>query len=289
MSQRITQSMREIYEACVQILEEGKSAAIATIIRADARWVIGKKMLVRIDGSTLGDLGDEPLTAYAQALARRSLAAGQSQRVALIQQDGVLRDAPAGEPGQVELFVEVLQPNPTLLLIGAGHIGEATIKLAKMLRWRVVVIDDRPDFITPARLPEADERILVQYDPKTETLAEMPLRITPSTFVLVATWGWDEPALRQIAAAPAAYIGLVASARKSIIIFRDLIKDGVAPEILARIRVPTGLDLGAETPMEIAISIMAEMLMVQRHATGAPLAQFKGSAIMKQSLKGSQP
>jgi len=157
-----------------------------------------------------------------------------------------------------------------------------------MLKWRVIAVDDRPEFIEAARLPDADKRILVKYDPAGETLAPMPLEITPSTFVLVATWGWDEPALRQVIGSPAAYIGLVASARKSIIIFRDLVNEGISPELLARVRVPTGLDLGAETPMEIALSIMAEMLMVQRHATGVPLIQNKGSAILKQSTKGIQ-
>jgi xanthine dehydrogenase accessory factor len=115
----------------------------------------------------------------------------------------------------------------------------------------------------------------------------MQLTITPSTFILVATWGWDLPALRQILDSSAAYIGLVASSRKSIILFRELINEGVAPELLARVRVPTGLDLGAEMPMEIALAILAEMLMIHRNATGVPLAQHKGSAIMQQSLKDS--
>lgn len=158
--------------------------------------------------------------------------------------------------------------------------------MSKLLGWHVVVVDDRADFITPERLPDADERILVRYEPHGESLDPMPVSITPTTFVLLATWGWDEPALRQVVNTPAAYIGLVASARKSIIIFRDLMKEGISPDVLARVRVPTGLDLGAETPSEIALSILAEMLMVQRGATGMPLAQSKGSAVMTQSTKG---
>lgn len=286
MSQRMSQPMHEIFEACVQALKDGNPVALATIIRADTRWSVGAKMVVREDGSTFGNLGDELLSRYALEVAREAIQAGSSRRVTSIYHAGELIEAAPGELGDVDIFVEVLQPNPTLLLIGAGHIGEAIVKLAKLLRWRVVVVDDRPDFITSARLPDADERILVSYEPTAETLATMPVTITPSTFVLVATWGWDEPALRQIVNAPAAYIGLVASARKSILIFRDLIKEGIAPEILERVRVPTGLDLGAETPMEIALSIMAEMLMVHRHASGLPLIQFKGGAIMRQSLKG---
>ncbi len=243
-------------------------------------------MLVGNDGSTLGNLGDEKLAARMLTVAREALASGESRRVTCIHRNGEFIEAPMGEPGDIDVFIEILQSNPTLLLIGAGHIGLAIVKLAKLLNWRVVAVDDRPEFIDAARLPDADERILVKYDPASEALDPMPLEITPSTFILVATWGWDEPALRQIVHTPAAYIGLVASARKSIIIFRDLMNEGIPSEFLARVRVPTGLDLGAETPMEIALSIMAEMLMVQRHATGAPLIQHKGSAIMQQSKKG---
>lgn len=281
----MSNSMQEIFEACAQIAQEGKSAALATIIRADSRWSVGAKMVVRTEGSTLGNLGDEQLSARAIAVARAAMLSGQSRQVTYLWTDGALVDAPPSAFGDVEVFVQVLLPSPTLLLIGAGHIGQAIVKLAKLLQWRVVVVDDRPDFITPVRLPNADERILVNYERETETLDAMPITVTSSTFILVATWGWDEPALRQIIHTPAAYIGLVASARKSIIIFRDLIKEGIAPETLARVRVPTGFDLGAETPMEIALAIMAEMLMLYRHATGMPLMQSKGGAILKQSLK----
>ncbi len=281
-----TQSAQEIFQASLQALNEGKNAAIVTITQSVGRWGVGERMLMRADGSTLGNLGDDQLAQCIRDQARAALDAGLSSSIGFVARDNVLVPARQGEAADVDVFIQVLLSSPTLLLIGAGHIGEAIIHLAKFLKWRVVVVDDRPDFITPTRLPDADERILVGYDAKTESLDPMPITITPSTFVLVATWGWDQPALRQIVDAPAAYLGLVASARKSIFIFRELIKEGMSSEKLARVRVPTGLDLGAETPEEIALSIMAEMLMVQRHATGMPLMQYKGSAIMKQSMKG---
>jgi xanthine dehydrogenase accessory factor len=274
---------RDIFQASLDDLEQGKSTALVTIIQANARWRIGARMLVRADGTALGDLGNAQLAASVREIARQALADGTSRHISFSERDGALvqtRDA-----GDVAVFIQVLLASPTLLLIGAGHIGEQMVRLAKMLKWRVVVVDDRPDFLSPARLPDADERILISYDPSSEVLAPMPITITPSTFVLLATWGWDQPALKQVIHAPAAYIGLVASPRKSIIIFRDLIKEGISPDALARVRVPTGLDLGAETPAEIALSIMAEMLMVHRRATGMPLAQLKGSAIMRQSQK----
>jgi xanthine dehydrogenase accessory factor len=279
-------SAKEIFQASLQVLEQGKSAALATIYQSNSRWTVGARILVRADGSMLGNLGDERLDTRVRDLAREAINTGVSTQVNFQERDGTLVQSSPSESGDVSIFIQILLSSPTLLLIGAGHIGEAIVRLAKMLKWRVVVVDDRPDFITPARLPDADERILVGYDPKTELLDPMPITITPSTFVLVATWGWDQPVLRQIVDAPASYIGLVASARKSIFIFRELVQEGIPPEKLARVRVPTGLDLGAETRSEIALSIMAEMLMIQRHATGIPLMQFKGSAIMAQSIKG---
>ncbi len=285
---RINTSAQEIFAAGLHALEKGESVAIVTVIQSDPRWTVGARMLVHADGSMLGNLNNDQLAACVCDLARQTLASGTSRQIGYTYQQGNLVQVQPGESGEVDLFIQVLQSSPTLLLIGAGHIGEAMMPLAKMLKWRIVVVDDRPDFITSARLPDADERILVRYDPKTETLEPMPITITASTFVLVATWGWDEPVLRQIIDAPAAYLGLVASARKSIFIFRDLVTEGIAPDSLKRVRVPTGLDLGAETPAEIAVSIIAEMLMVQRHATGLPLRQYKGSAIVAQSIKGIQ-
>ena len=160
-------------------------------------------------------------------------------------------------------------------VVGEARSAAEALSVARATAPDVIVLD--------YRLPDADERILVRYEPHGESLDPMPVSITPATFILLATWGWDEPALRQVVNSPAAYIGLVASARKSIIIFRDLMKEGISPDVLARVRVPTGLDLGAETPSEIALSILAEMLMVQRGAAGMPLAQSKGSAVMRAS------
>lgn len=274
--------MREIFHAAARALEEGEPVALAIIVQAQARWNVGAKMLVRRDGSILGTLGDERLTRLARSIALRALDTGNSPRVAFKERDGALTEASPLETSDVEIFVQVLQPSPTLLLIGAGHIGQALIRFAKTLQWRVIVVDDRPDFLAPARLPDADECILVRYDSETETLDPLPITITPSTFVVIATWGWDQPALRQIANSPAAYLGLVASSRKAIIIFRELIKDGISAEALARVRVPAGLDLGGETPDEIALAIMAEVVRVARGGSGAALTQRKGSAIMKQ-------
>ncbi|MBI3536102.1 MAG: XdhC family protein [Chloroflexi bacterium] len=175
----------------------------------------------------------------------------------------------------VEILLDLFEPRPQLLIIGAGHIGAALTKVAKYLGWHVRVVDDRADFLTREHLPDADETRLVEYVAATEKLAPMNLRVTASTAVVIATWGWDEPALRQLAGAPAFYVGLVASARKSIVIFDALRAEGIDSAWLDRVRVPVGLDVGAETPEEIALAIMAEILAVARHKSGRPLQQIR--------------
>lgn len=278
--------MKEVFQAIVEALDRGEAVAVLTVVRASGSTPrhLPANMMVRGDGSFVGSIGGGSMEWQAIQDAQVALRERRSRLV-----DYALTGKEPGNlglcGGTEEVFIDVVVPNPTLLLIGAGHIGKALVKMAKLLDWRVVVVDDRADYVTREQLPEADERLLVHYEPQTEVLAPIPVTITPSTFILLATWGWDEPALRQIANSPAAYIGLVASARKSILIFRDLAGEGISPEALAKVHVPTGLDLGAERPAEIALAIMAEMLMVERHATGTPMAQVKGSNIMERTLK----
>jgi len=176
----------------------------------------------------------------------------------------------------------VLQPQPRLLILGAGHIGLELARLGRMLDMHVQVVDDRPEFTDPDHVAAANEVLLVRYDPRTEELAPLPVQVTPSTCVVVATWGWDQPALLQIAGSDAAYIGLVASLRKARIIFDHLLKQGVSSEALAQVRVPAGLDLGAETPAEIALSIMAEIIMTHRGASGQRLMEVKGQRLVQE-------
>ncbi len=279
--------MREVFQAIVEALDRGEPVAVLTVVRASGSTPrhLPANMMVRADGTFVGSIGGGSMEWQAIRDAQEALTQRQSRLV-----DYALTSKEPGNlglcGGTEQVFIDVVVPNPTLLLIGAGHIGKALTKMAKVLEWRVVVVDDRADYISPEQLPDADERILVRYEPETETLAPIPVAITPTTFVLLATWGWDEPALRQVVSSPAAYIGLVASARKGILIFRDLIAEGMSPDTLARVHVPTGLDLGAERPAEIALSILAEMLMVERHATGSPMAKVKGSAVMERTMKG---
>ncbi|MCB0153166.1 MAG: XdhC family protein, partial [Anaerolineae bacterium] len=232
------------------------------------------KALLRYDASLAGDLLPPALAASQAALRenRPARLGGPLTGDAFTPLDSLTR-AP------VELFVDVVQPQAELLIIGLGHIGLALAEFGRLLGLRVVVIDDRPEWL--ARCPQADEAILVAYDPVSEALDSIPVTITPSAHIVVATWGWDEPALAQVVTSPAAYISLVASRRKAILIFEKLLDGGLAREELARIKVPAGLDLGAETPEEVAFSIMAEIMMSQRAASGRPMTEVRGHPLVR--------
>ena len=150
--------MRNIFQACAQAFAEGEPVALAMVIRASPSSRVGEKMLVHRDGSTEGRFRDDSLADHVCQAGLAALNGGVSARLAYVQgENGYVQAAP-DDAGDVEIFIQVLQPRPTLLLIGAGHIGEALVRMSKLLGWQVVVVDDRADFITPDRLPDADEQ-----------------------------------------------------------------------------------------------------------------------------------
>ncbi|MFQ5855384.1 MAG: XdhC family protein [Anaerolineae bacterium] len=274
----------KLFETLVDACEAGEPAALVTVVHSEActersrsdglSCQVGEKILVRHDASTCGGLSGGELEPRILLEAQEALRRNRSIRLGYQPQVDRLTKLNSSEREPMEVFVDIVQPRSELLIIGAGHIGLALAVMGRILGMRVVVVDDRSDWVQ--RFPDVDEAIVVPYDPETETLDAIPITITPSTNIVVATWGWDEPALEQVASSPAPYIGLVASRRKAKIIFDDLLARGVPEEDLARVRVPAGLDLRAETPEEIALSIMAEMLLLERDGTGLPLLEIKG-------------
>lgn len=270
------QDLIELCETIVAACQAGEPAALITVVksRENAPWPVGAKALLRYDRSTYGKLGYDRLEPELVTSAHTALQQNRPMRLGYRAKDDSFIELSSYKSETIEFFVDVIQPRSELLIIGAGHIGLALAELGRMLGWRVIVVDDRPEWAQ--RFPGADETMLVAYDAKSETLASMPLTITPSTHIVVATWGWDQPALAQVVNSPAAYISLVASRRKAKIIFDGLLAQGLSEAVLERVRVPAGLHLGAETPPEIALSIMAEILLLQRGATGQTMLERKG-------------
>jgi len=259
-----------ITQAMLEALEGGPPVAVATIIQAPpgSGVTLGAKMLVRHDFSTLGSLGGGPLE---EAVVERCLEALPRPQVFTLRLDS--QGTPLErerEQAAIEVLIEVAASPPTLLIVGAGHIGKVLAQIGSLCGFRVVVVDDRPDYANPQRLPWAHQVLCGDFVP---TLSSFP--ITPDTYIVLVTRGHrhDEVSLRAVITSPAAYIGMIGSRRRVTTVLQHLLAEGYPREAVERVHTPIGLDIGAETPEEIAISILAEIIMIQRGGTGAPLSQ----------------
>ena len=234
----------------------GPSVALASLIKPaeGSSAATGAKLLIREDGTTQGTMGFESGDREAVEKARELMAHGRNEYATTA--DGR------------EYFIEAYTPPPQLVLCGGGHVSKAIAPLAKTVGFRVFVTDDREEFANKDRFPEAD--ILVALKPE-EALPQLP--INPNTFVVIATRGhrYDNVALAAAVKTPAKYVGLLGSKRKTILIYEDLIRSGVPMERVKEIRSPVGLDVRGRTPEEIAVSIMAEVLMFRLGGTGLPM------------------
>jgi xanthine dehydrogenase accessory factor len=266
------ETVLDVLNAAVSALQAGQRAALLTIVRSHGSTPrhSGAKMLLRQDGTQIGTIGGGTLEEAAVRDAHVALKQGRSA-FNTYELSGRTADSVGLCGGAVEVSIEVLMPAAQLVIIGAGHIAQPLAAMAGMIGMDVNVIDDRADWATRARFPQAKELHVVSYDRATETLAALPVQITPSTAIVVATWGWDEPALRQVLASPAFYIGLIGSKRKLAFMAEILQQHGADMDLFTRVHAPIGLDLGGETPGEIALSIIAEIQLVRHGASGQPI------------------
>ena len=233
----------------------GPAVAIATVVNDPAEHKIqGTKLLIREDGSTLGSLGVPELEQLVVKVGRKLAAYGDNEHVQA--QDGT------------EIYVEGFTSPPTLVVMGGGHVGKAVYTLAATLGFRIYIVDDRPEFANKERFPEAVQTIEEDF---AVGLEKVP--INSNTYILVATRGhrYDDMAVEAAVKTSARYIGLLGSKRKNILICKDLLEQGVPLGRLKEIRAPVGLNIGAVTPEELAVSIIAEIIMCRRGGDGTPL------------------
>ncbi len=248
--------MREIITALDEALQRDEPVALATVVevRGASPAQVGFKLLVRPDGSMLGNLGGGALERRVREEAVAALQKGRSCLVHYtLREEG--RDAVGMLcGGEVTVFVEVYQSASTLLIVGGGHIGQPLVEMARIVGFSVQVVDVRPERAT---VPQLD-----------------PAAITPWTYVVLITEDHvtDQQALRQVLDTPAAYVGMIGSQRKVGVIFDHLRAEGVSEEQLAHVRAPIGLDLGGRSPAEIALAILAEIVQVRYGGTGQPRA-----------------
>jgi xanthine dehydrogenase accessory factor len=253
-----------LYQSLAKLEAENGAGALCTVVRTHGSTPrhAGCKMLVYPDGSFEGTVGGGELENRVIAEARQAIS---DSRPRLLEYS--MTDPEHGDPGvcggRVEVFVEPLQNKPVLVVIGAGHVGRAVAHLARWLGFRVVISDDRPEFCTPQAFPEADH-----YFPGLMSDLPQKLEITPSTFIVLTTRGVDTdvqglPALMDT---PAAYLGVIGSQRRWATTREQLMKMGISEEKINRVHSPVGLEINAETPEEISVSILAQIIML--HHTG---------------------
>jgi xanthine dehydrogenase accessory factor len=253
----------ELTKRLLRAAEGGEPVFLASVLEPGPRpLVAGARMLVEPSGERLGSLGDpvldDAITAYAPGAFARHIA-----QTLYVTPDGLsertVKDA-------TSIYVEVVESKPVFLVVGGGHIGRSLAQLADFLDFHVAVLDDREDFANAERIPEADEILCEDYE---EALDRYP--ITSSTYITLVTRGHkqDELSLRKCLGRGAAYLGMIGSKRRTRAVLDHLEDEGFDKAELDRVRTPIGLNIGAETPEEIAISIMAEVIMIRRGGDGS--------------------
>lgn len=252
----------DVFEAVAEALKRGESAALVTIIRAQGSTPqrVGAKMLVFPDGRIVGTIGGGCYENEAFWKARTAIETRQPVIAKFELTDDLAEDSGLICGGRMEVYIEPLEPAPALYLVGAGHVSYHLAQAAHTVGFKLHVIDDREKFANTERFPDAEE-IVVDSIPEWLTQAELP----PHAFAVILTRGHrhDLDALRALAPKDLRYLGLIGSRAKVARIYQALEAEGIAPEQLRKIHAPVGLDLGAVTPQEIAVSILAEMIGVK--------------------------
>jgi xanthine dehydrogenase accessory factor len=271
--------LREVLEAALRAEARGERAALVTVVATEGSTPqkAGARMLVHADGRIEGTIGGGCLEAEMTWRAREAI---EGRRPKLVSYD--LTPDQAGEDGLVcggrmQVFIEPIEGTPVLCLFGAGHVAQPLARMAKACGFRVELADDRVKFANAERFPEAD---LVLVDEFSAAAARMTLG--PCSYAIVVTRGHkgDADALQAVLGRGVRFVGLLGSRPKVVHIFAALQGRGVSAEELARVHAPLGLEIGAQTPDEIAVSILAEMIAVRR---GVDPAQSRS---MKMELPG---
>lgn len=264
----------DIYEEIVRLRQEGRTCALASIINTvgSIPASASAKMLVRDDGSIAGTVGGgagelEVIEVALQVIEREK---PQTISFNLTKRPGI--DAGMVCGGSLDIFVEPIVPSPTLYIFGAGHTGLATYRVARSAGFDVVIVDDRGDFANRERFPDAKDIVVAELDSAMAQLAP-----TPASFIVSLTPGHmtDMRVLRWAVGTPARYVGMMGSKRKVTGIFHELQKEGIPPERFAQVHAPIGLDIGADTPEEIAISVVAELIACRRHRSSAAMPHLR--------------
>lgn len=259
--------MADIFEEIVKVKREGGEAALATIVttRGSTPREQGSKMLIKKDGTIIGSVGGGCNEAEVWQEAQKVMEEGKPK---VLHFDLTGREAEEQGMicgGTMDIYLEPILSQPTVCIFGGGHISVPISQIAKMAGFDVVVWDDRPGYANKERFPVADTVIASEFPQVVPQLS-----VTKATYIVIVTRGHahDEEVLEWAIKTPAKYIGMIGSKKKVKTLYAHLIERGIKTEALARVNAPIGLSIGAQTPEEIAVSIMAEIIKVRRGTDG---------------------
>ena len=256
----------DIYEQIVQLRREGRRGAVATItnVRGSIPSFQTAKMLVRDDGSIVGTIGGGCVEAEVWQAAREVMEEEKPRSLTFNLNNNPKYDSGLVCGGTLDVFIEPVLPPALLYIFGAGHVAFNLYKVAKIAGFDVIVVDDRESYANRERFPDAREVIADDFD----RIAER-LHIPEAAYIVIVTRGHrdDMRVLRWAVNLNTRYLGMIGSRRKTIAIYKELEKEGIAAEKFANVHAPVGIEIGAVTPEEIAVAIVAEMIAVRRHAT----------------------
>jgi xanthine dehydrogenase accessory factor len=257
---------REVFAAVNDALERGEPAALVTIVSTTGSTPqrVGAKMLVFQDGRTVGTIGGGCYENDAFWKAREAINTRRPELVHYELSDDFAQETGLICGGQMDVYIEPIEPSPELYVIGAGHVGYHLARLAADVGFRVHNVDDREKFANAERFPSAVE-VVVDSIPSWIDRANLPAH----AYAVIVTRGHtnDLDALRVLAPRQLRYLGLIGSRAKVARIYDALAADGMPAQLLERVHAPIGLDIGAVTPQEIAVSILAELIAVKHGKT----------------------
>jgi len=253
----------DIYEQIVSMRREGRRGAIATIVnvRGSVPSFETAKMLIRDDGSIVGTVGGGCVEAEVWQAAREVMESEKPRTLTFDLNQSPKYDTGLVCGGTLDIFIEPVLPAALLFIFGAGHIGRSLCAVAGNAGFDVTVVDDRNRYANHECFPDARQVICENFD---EAMSKMSP--TETSYIVIVTRGHrdDMRVLRWAVRTQARYIGMIGSKRKTITIFRELVKEGVQEHLFDRVHAPIGFDIGAITPEEIAVAITAELIAVRR-------------------------
>ena len=263
--------MENILAKALHVLKNGRSCAFATIVESTPKGTprkSGAKMVVLEDGRIIGSIGGGRNELAARNECLKAIQTGKS---IIITYDYFGQKGQSVCGGQIKIFIEPFIGTKRLIICGAGHIALPISFIGKLLNYHVTILDNRKEYANSKRFPHVDAILLGNHAHELEKI-----NITSQSLIMIVTQGneFDYECLRTVIKSPAGYLGVISSKAKRIKFFKRLKEEGISDKLLKRVKIPAGIDIGAQTPEEIAVSIIAEIIKIQNNL-------FIGSAKFK--------